>query len=88
MANILRNTLGEKLLTKPINQYDNLLPSPNALKGKVLIKFKKLEENVGPCDNLALITDEDYGEYTVNVLSHLKCNCGKYEYKKILKGVH
>nr|XP_057918440.1 1-phosphatidylinositol 4,5-bisphosphate phosphodiesterase delta-3-A-like [Doryrhamphus excisus] len=42
MAQHLRSILGDKLLTKPISSLQsNVLPSPEDLKGKILIKGKK-----------------------------------------------
>ncbi|KAA8581136.1 hypothetical protein FQN60_002717 [Etheostoma spectabile] len=42
MAQHLRSILGDKLLTKPLNDLDpNSLPSPEDLKGKILVKGKK-----------------------------------------------
>lgn len=45
LANILQTVLGDKLLSSPIQSskdYTDQLPSPNDLKGKVLIKAKNL----------------------------------------------
>ncbi|CAK8673512.1 unnamed protein product [Clavelina lepadiformis] len=42
MAEILKNTLGSKLLTAPVDPQENTLPSPEQLKGKVLVKGKRL----------------------------------------------
>uniref|UniRef100_A0A8C8JLW2 Phosphoinositide phospholipase C n=1 Tax=Oncorhynchus tshawytscha TaxID=74940 RepID=A0A8C8JLW2_ONCTS len=42
MARHLRSILGDKLLTKPLNEQQlQSLPSPEALKGKILVKGKK-----------------------------------------------
>uniref|UniRef100_A0A668AYJ1 Phosphoinositide phospholipase C n=1 Tax=Myripristis murdjan TaxID=586833 RepID=A0A668AYJ1_9TELE len=42
LARHLRSILGNKLLTKPLNGLDpRCLPSPEALKGKILVKGKK-----------------------------------------------
>uniref|UniRef100_A0AAR2IWW4 Phosphoinositide phospholipase C n=1 Tax=Pygocentrus nattereri TaxID=42514 RepID=A0AAR2IWW4_PYGNA len=42
MARQLRSILGDKLLTKPLNdQLSESLPSPEELKGKILVKGKK-----------------------------------------------
>ncbi|XP_063786713.1 1-phosphatidylinositol 4,5-bisphosphate phosphodiesterase zeta-1 isoform X2 [Pseudophryne corroboree] len=44
MANHLIAILGDKLLTAPVtNSSATLLPSPEALRGKILIKYKKTE---------------------------------------------
>uniref|UniRef100_A0AAY3ZWW7 Phosphoinositide phospholipase C n=1 Tax=Denticeps clupeoides TaxID=299321 RepID=A0AAY3ZWW7_9TELE len=43
MAQILRSVLGDKLLTKPVSsKLSNSLPSPEELRGKIMIKGKKL----------------------------------------------
>ncbi|XP_061912462.1 1-phosphatidylinositol 4,5-bisphosphate phosphodiesterase delta-3-A-like [Entelurus aequoreus] len=51
MAQHMRAILGDKLLTKPISDLDyNTLPSPENLKGKILVKGKK-EKTVGECSS-------------------------------------
>uniref|UniRef100_A0A8D3BC47 Phosphoinositide phospholipase C n=1 Tax=Scophthalmus maximus TaxID=52904 RepID=A0A8D3BC47_SCOMX len=51
MAQILRSTLGDKLLTKPLGGLDShSLPSPEDLKGKIIVKGKK-ELAVGECSS-------------------------------------
>ncbi|KAK2815469.1 hypothetical protein Q5P01_025936 [Channa striata] len=48
MARHLRSILGHKLLTKPLDDLDcNKLPSPEDLKGKILVKGKK--EDIVEC---------------------------------------
>ncbi|KAJ3114614.1 1-phosphatidylinositol 4,5-bisphosphate phosphodiesterase delta-4 [Phlyctochytrium bullatum] len=41
MASILQELLGEWLLTKPLNEAETVLPSPEALKYKILLKAKR-----------------------------------------------
>ncbi|KAM9837387.1 1-phosphatidylinositol 4,5-bisphosphate phosphodiesterase delta-3-A-like [Aulostomus maculatus] len=49
MAGHLRSILGDKLLTKPLGRLDpQALPSPEDLKGKILVKGKK-ESSVEEC---------------------------------------
>uniref|UniRef100_A0A8C7YKP6 Phosphoinositide phospholipase C n=1 Tax=Oryzias sinensis TaxID=183150 RepID=A0A8C7YKP6_9TELE len=61
MARHLSHILGEKLLRKPLDGHASTgLPSPENLKGKILVKAKKiggLEENIG-----ALVEDSMSGE--------------------------
>ncbi|KAF6726551.1 1-phosphatidylinositol 4,5-bisphosphate phosphodiesterase delta-4 [Oryzias melastigma] len=66
MAQHLCHILGEKLLKKPLDGHaSNSLPSPEDLKGKILVKAKKiggLEENIGTLVEDSLsgeVTDED-----------------------------
>ncbi|KAM3609416.1 uncharacterized protein V6R79_014412 [Siganus canaliculatus] len=42
MARIFREVFGDKLLTEPIEQMAEQLPSPMQLKGKIILKHKKL----------------------------------------------
>ncbi|XP_069490565.1 inactive phospholipase C-like protein 2 [Ambystoma mexicanum] len=59
MAQCLRKNLGEKLHLEPPNAEENYLPSPEHLKGKILIKGKKLPPDC--CDSEGDVTDEDEG---------------------------
>ncbi|KAE8608753.1 hypothetical protein XENTR_v10011595 [Xenopus tropicalis] len=43
MAKVFKEVLGELLLTKPIEATADQLPSPTQLKGRIIIKHKKLE---------------------------------------------
>ncbi|KAK5893986.1 hypothetical protein CesoFtcFv8_010727 [Champsocephalus esox] len=47
MARIFRDVLGDKLLTEPVEQLAEQLPSPTQLKGKVILKHKKLSVEGG-----------------------------------------
>ncbi|KAM9828259.1 1-phosphatidylinositol 4,5-bisphosphate phosphodiesterase delta-3-A-like isoform X2 [Syngnathus typhle] len=62
MARHLQNILGDKLLTKPIDGLDsNTLPSPEVLKGKILIKGKQestAEECTSSSSDLSSSDDE------------------------------
>lgn len=42
MARIFKEVFGDKLLTEPVEQMAEQLPSPTQLKGKIIIKHKKL----------------------------------------------
>ncbi|XP_068169508.1 1-phosphatidylinositol 4,5-bisphosphate phosphodiesterase gamma-2 isoform X2 [Antennarius striatus] len=42
MARIFRDVFGDKLLTEPVEQLAEQLPSPTQLKGKIILKHKKL----------------------------------------------
>ncbi|CAL1600178.1 unnamed protein product [Knipowitschia caucasica] len=56
MARTLRSILGDKLLTKPVKGWDlRYLPSPEELKGKVLIKGK----SEGPGEDQYSSSDEE-----------------------------
>ncbi|MFT7805365.1 inactive phospholipase C-like protein 2-like [Arapaima gigas] len=55
----LKKILGEKIYTDPPNTEENYLPSPSALKGKILLKAKKLDaESTSAAGD---VTDEDEG---------------------------
>ncbi|XP_056152662.1 1-phosphatidylinositol 4,5-bisphosphate phosphodiesterase delta-3-A [Lampris incognitus] len=62
MARHLRSILGNKLLTKPLSSLDpNCLPSPEALKGKILVKGKKervVEESSSSSSDASSSDDE------------------------------
>nr|XP_046217502.1 inactive phospholipase C-like protein 2 [Oncorhynchus gorbuscha] len=59
MLQHLRRILGERLYTKPLREGEVYLPSPNALRGKILLKGQKLEEGCGGAEGD--VTDEDEG---------------------------
>nr|XP_046250062.1 1-phosphatidylinositol 4,5-bisphosphate phosphodiesterase gamma-2 [Scatophagus argus] len=42
MARIFKEVFGDKLLTEPVEQMAEQLPSPTQLKGKIILKHKKL----------------------------------------------
>ncbi|XP_055327367.1 1-phosphatidylinositol 4,5-bisphosphate phosphodiesterase gamma-1-like [Paramacrobiotus metropolitanus] len=46
MAETFRSVLGDLLLTEPFDMNEKLMPSPNQLKRKIIIKHKKLPEGV------------------------------------------
>uniref|UniRef100_A0A665T5H4 Phosphoinositide phospholipase C n=1 Tax=Echeneis naucrates TaxID=173247 RepID=A0A665T5H4_ECHNA len=59
IAQQLRSILGDKLLTKPLNSLDShSLPSPEDLKGKILVKGKK-EYLMGECSSDFSSSDEE-----------------------------
>lgn len=41
MARIFRDVLGDKLLSEPVEQVAEQLPSPTQLKGKIILKVQK-----------------------------------------------
>ncbi|KAK6327798.1 hypothetical protein J4Q44_G00034440 [Coregonus suidteri] len=47
MLQHLRRILGERLYTEPPREGEGYLPSPHALRGKILLKGQKLEEGCG-----------------------------------------
>uniref|UniRef100_A0A8C7PWV5 Phosphoinositide phospholipase C n=1 Tax=Oncorhynchus mykiss TaxID=8022 RepID=A0A8C7PWV5_ONCMY len=59
MLQHLRRILGERLYTGPIGEGEGYLPSPHALRGKILLKGQKLKEGCG--DTEGDVTDEDEG---------------------------
>lgn len=46
MATIMQEIFGEMLLTQPVDKSETCLPSPNALRKKIILKHKKLPEGV------------------------------------------
>nr|XP_002129990.1 1-phosphatidylinositol 4,5-bisphosphate phosphodiesterase delta-4 isoform X1 [Ciona intestinalis] len=44
MALIMKETLGDMLLQNPVDPSSHMLPSPEALKGRILVKGKRLKE--------------------------------------------
>ncbi|XP_070963048.1 1-phosphatidylinositol 4,5-bisphosphate phosphodiesterase delta-3-A isoform X1 [Oncorhynchus clarkii lewisi] len=72
MARHLRSILGDKLLTKPLNEQQlQSLPSPEALKGKILVKGKK--ERVVELESSSSSSDLSSSE---------ECECSHAESKK------
>uniref|UniRef100_A0A1A8PJH8 Phosphoinositide phospholipase C n=1 Tax=Nothobranchius rachovii TaxID=451742 RepID=A0A1A8PJH8_9TELE len=59
MAQHLKKILGDKLYLEPPNNEENYLPSPQKLKGKILLKSKKLPPNC--TDTEGDVTDEEEG---------------------------
>ncbi|KAI4881856.1 hypothetical protein NFI96_000507 [Prochilodus magdalenae] len=55
----LKKILGDKIHSDPPRPEDNYLPSPNDLKGKILLKGKKLPNTCSSSDGE--VTDEDEG---------------------------
>lgn len=47
MARIFRDVFGDRLLTEPVEQNAEQLPSPTQLKGKIILKHKKLSVEGG-----------------------------------------
>uniref|UniRef100_A0A8C2WT92 Phosphoinositide phospholipase C n=1 Tax=Cyclopterus lumpus TaxID=8103 RepID=A0A8C2WT92_CYCLU len=47
MARIFRDVFGDKLLIEPVDQMAEQLPSPTQLKGKIILKHKKLSVEGG-----------------------------------------
>ncbi|XP_041651395.1 1-phosphatidylinositol 4,5-bisphosphate phosphodiesterase gamma-2-like isoform X2 [Cheilinus undulatus] len=47
MARIFKDVFGDKLLTEPVEQMAEQLPSPSQLKGKIILKHKKLSMEGG-----------------------------------------
>uniref|UniRef100_H3C2R3 1-phosphatidylinositol 4,5-bisphosphate phosphodiesterase gamma n=1 Tax=Tetraodon nigroviridis TaxID=99883 RepID=H3C2R3_TETNG len=47
MARIFRDVFGDKLLSEPVEQVAEQLPSPTQLKGKIILKHKKLSVEGG-----------------------------------------
>uniref|UniRef100_A0A8C2WDG8 Phosphoinositide phospholipase C n=1 Tax=Cyclopterus lumpus TaxID=8103 RepID=A0A8C2WDG8_CYCLU len=63
MAEYLREVLQDKLVLSSINVHEcKKLPSPDILKGKVLIKGKKLPANLDPDAEEGDVSDEDTGD--------------------------
>ncbi|KAM4717562.1 LOW QUALITY PROTEIN: inactive phospholipase C-like protein 2 [Anableps anableps] len=59
MAQHLKKILGDKLYAEPPNKEENYLPSPEKLKGKILLKSKKLPPSC--TDSEGDVTDEEEG---------------------------
>ncbi|XP_056292706.1 1-phosphatidylinositol 4,5-bisphosphate phosphodiesterase eta-2 isoform X3 [Pseudoliparis swirei] len=63
MAEYLREVLQDKLVLSTVNVHEcKKLPSPEILKGKVLIKGKKLPANLDPDAEEGDVSDEDTGD--------------------------
>lgn len=62
MAHHLRSILKERLFTGPVTTADKMCPSPAKLKGKVLVKAKKLPEEIKHDAEVDLDKPEILGE--------------------------
>ncbi|XP_058708814.1 1-phosphatidylinositol 4,5-bisphosphate phosphodiesterase zeta-1-like [Poecile atricapillus] len=84
MADCLKSILGDKLLTTPIGGAVDMteLPSPEALKFKVLIKNKK----VGTIEEGLLRMDAEYGGETEELKTKLKKLSTLIKKKRVRKG--
>ena len=58
MTNIMKSTFGEKLVLQALLDRSHQLPSPDQLKGRILVKVKKASENTPPPGSL----DPDTGK--------------------------
>ncbi|MCI4384148.1 hypothetical protein PGIGA_G00035610 [Pangasianodon gigas] len=79
MAQQLRSILGDKLLTKPLNNHQcDSLPSPEELKGKILVKGKKerVEQENSSSSESSCSEDESKSEGKVKAKKESKkCTC-------------
>ncbi|XP_068598394.1 1-phosphatidylinositol 4,5-bisphosphate phosphodiesterase eta-2 [Brachionichthys hirsutus] len=63
MASCLREVLQDKLDLSNVNMHESKrLPSPEILKGKILVKGKKLPANIDPDAEEGDVSDEDTGD--------------------------
>ncbi|XP_019379079.1 PREDICTED: 1-phosphatidylinositol 4,5-bisphosphate phosphodiesterase delta-3 isoform X1 [Gavialis gangeticus] len=63
MARHMKTILGDMLLTQTLDgQVSRVLPSPEQLKGKILVKGKKLPDLRGDLENLSFLSDEEEEE--------------------------
>lgn len=56
MVNIMKDTFGDKLLTQPLQSIKNKIPTPDELRGYILIKVKTSDE-----DDLSSNSNQPYG---------------------------
>ena len=56
---MFQDILGDKLITRPFEEGEEVLPSPNQLKYKIIIKNKKLPEVEGPLTSTGHDDDGD-----------------------------
>ncbi|XP_027033570.2 1-phosphatidylinositol 4,5-bisphosphate phosphodiesterase delta-3-A isoform X1 [Tachysurus fulvidraco] len=79
MAQQLRSILGDKLLIKPLNNHPcDSLPSPEELKGKILVKGKKerVEQESSSSSESSCSDDESKAEGKVKAKKETKkCTC-------------
>ena len=66
MADNMREILGDMLYTDPPNDEKNEMPSPEFLKGKILVKAKRLPPGKGPEDELEVEEDDEIGIWWTN----------------------
>jgi phosphatidylinositol phospholipase C gamma-1 len=57
MADAMQKVFGDMLLTYPVEKNESFLPSPYALRKKIILKHKKLPEGAEEAD-LMVTTDE------------------------------
>ncbi|XP_068228881.1 1-phosphatidylinositol 4,5-bisphosphate phosphodiesterase gamma-1 isoform X1 [Palaemon carinicauda] len=69
MARRFREVFGSALLTAPLDSNETAMPSPEQLKGKIILKHKKLPEGTDEATPLAANIDELGGEMELSKLS-------------------
>uniref|UniRef100_A0A672ZYR0 Phosphoinositide phospholipase C n=1 Tax=Sphaeramia orbicularis TaxID=375764 RepID=A0A672ZYR0_9TELE len=75
MAEYLKEVLQDKLDLSNVNVHEcKKLPSPEILKGKVLIKGKKLPANLDPNAEEGDVSDEDSHPFNINYNFGIFCN--------------
>ncbi|XP_012280746.1 1-phosphatidylinositol 4,5-bisphosphate phosphodiesterase gamma-1 isoform X2 [Orussus abietinus] len=58
MAEMMLEVFGEMLLIQPIDKHETCLPSPYALRKRIILKHKKLPEGLDETSLIALQTDD------------------------------
>ncbi|XP_042242315.1 1-phosphatidylinositol 4,5-bisphosphate phosphodiesterase gamma-1-like isoform X2 [Homarus americanus] len=69
MAWRFKETFGDSLLVAPIDINEQLMPSPDQLKRKFILKHRKLPSGTDECTPLAANVDEQGGEMGLSKLS-------------------
>ena len=69
MARLFLEVFGDELLIQPFAQNESVLPSPEALKRKILIKHRKLPE--GSDETTPILTNVDERKDDINALLNI-----------------
>lgn len=69
MASAMQDVFGDMLLVQPIDKNEACLPSPNALRRKILLKHKKLPDGV---DESAFIIRNDDSRQEMDLRNTIK----------------
>ncbi|XP_012935284.1 1-phosphatidylinositol 4,5-bisphosphate phosphodiesterase gamma-1 isoform X2 [Aplysia californica] len=72
MAIAFRDTFGDKLLVEPINKDATVMPSPQDLKYKIILKHKKLPEWVDGNEWRYTVSTEDSGTMDVDLSTSIR----------------
>ncbi|KAK3855644.1 hypothetical protein Pcinc_037965 [Petrolisthes cinctipes] len=69
MAGLFRDVFGDRLLVEPVSPNEQVMPSPEQLKYKIILKHRKLPGGTDECTPLVPNIDDQGGEMELSKLS-------------------